>query len=70
VYLLPDVMVTLIDIQLTPVGSDRTQAQVVYERTALSAEGNPVVAHRGEVDGKMGPQWAELINGYLQKTKP
>jgi hypothetical protein len=40
----------------------------VYERTALSADGNAVVAHRGEADGKMGPQWAELINGYLKKA--
>ncbi|WP_158750974.1 hypothetical protein [Acidobacterium sp. S8] len=68
VYLLPDVMVTLIDIQLTPLGQDRTWAEVVYERTALSVDGDAVVAHRGDADGKMGPEWAALIDGYLKKT--
>ena len=69
VYFLPDVMVTLIDIRLTAIGPDRTQAGVVYERTAMRADANAAVAHRGEADGKMGPEWSAMIHAYLKKAE-
>jgi hypothetical protein len=69
-YFLPDVMVTLIDIQLVPLSGEHTQATVIYERTALSANANVMVAQHGERDSRMGPEWQAQINGYLQGYKP
>ena len=69
-YFLPDVMVTVIDIQLTQLGAERTQAKVIYERTALSAKANAMVVQRGEGDRRMGPEWEMQINRYLQRNKP
>jgi len=70
-YFLPDVMVTLIDIRLTPLDAGRrTQAIVVYERTALSAKGNAMVTQRGNTDSGMGSTWQTQINGYLQSRRP
>jgi hypothetical protein len=67
VYFISDVLVTLIDIHLTQLDGQRTQVQVVYERTALSADANNVVAQHGEADANAGPEWQEQINSYLQK---
>ena len=63
-------MVTLIDIQLVPLSGEHTQATVIYERTALSANANVMVAQHGERDSRMGPEWQAQINGYLQGYKP
>jgi hypothetical protein len=63
---LPGMMVTLIDIRLTSLADARTQANVVYERTSLSDEGNALVIERNGSDGKMGAEWATEINSYLQ----
>jgi hypothetical protein len=60
----------VIDIQLTQLGAERTQATVIYERTALSAKANAMVVQRGEGDRRMGPEWEMQINRYLQRNKP
>jgi hypothetical protein len=69
VYVLPSVMTTRIDIHLLPLADQRTQVEVVYERTALRADANATVAHRGEADSKMGPEWQAQIESYLQKAR-
>ena len=69
VYVIPDVLVTLVDIHLTKAGVDETRVAVVYERTALSPEANDHVAHLAKGDAKSGPEWAEAINGYLRKPE-
>jgi hypothetical protein len=69
VYVLPGVMATRIDIHLLPLNEQRTQVEVVYERTALRTDANTMVAQRGDSDSKMGPEWEAQIESYLQKAK-
>ncbi len=69
VYVIPDVLVTLVDIHLTKAGVDETRVAVVYERTALKPEANDHVAHLAKGDAKSGPEWEEAINGYLSKAR-
>jgi hypothetical protein len=68
VHVIPDALVTLIDIHLTRGGANETRVSVVYERTALSPEANDHVAHLAKGDAKSGPEWAEAINGYLSRS--
>jgi hypothetical protein len=68
VYVIPDALVTLITLQLTPDG-DKTRAEVEYERTALSAEANAHVRHMAEGDRTSGPEWEKQVNEYLEKRK-
>jgi hypothetical protein len=65
VYVIPDALVTLIDIHLTKTGMNETQVSVVYERTALNLEATEHVAHLAKGDAKSGPEWEQAINGYL-----
>ena len=68
VYVIPDALVTLIDIHLTKTRGNETQVSVVYERTALSAEANDHVTHLAKGDAKSGPEWEQMMNGYLSKV--
>jgi len=67
VYMIPDALVTVITLQLTPRG-DQTYVEVKYERTALSAEADPHVQQLAEGDRKSGPEWEKQVNGYLEKV--
>lgn len=64
VYVIPDALVTVITLRLTPVG-EQTQVEVEYERTALSAEADAHVRHLAEGDRRAGPEWEAQVNGYL-----
>ena len=64
-YIIPEVMVTLIDIQLSKGDANTTAAHVVYQRTALTLEGNEHVNHFAESDRKAGPDWEQAINKYI-----
>lgn len=66
VYVIPDTMVTVITIRMTPEG-EKTHVNVEYDRTALSAEGNDHVRKLAENDAKSGPEWEGQINGWLGK---
>jgi hypothetical protein len=66
VYVIPDTLVTVITIRLTPQG-DKTHVAVEYDRTALNAGANDHVRQFAEHDRKDGPEWAEQINGWLAK---
>ena len=68
VYVIPDALVTLITLQLTPEG-DKTRVEVGYERTALSAEADAHVRHMAEGDRTSGPDWEKQVNEYLEKRK-
>lgn len=63
-YVIPEVVVTLITLQLTP-HQCVTQVGVVYERTALSVTMNAVVRRMSECDRAAGPTWASQIDKYL-----
>ena len=67
-YVIPDALVTLITLKLTPEGN-QTQVEVEYDRTALRAETEPHVQHLAEQDRTSGPEWEAQINSYLAKYK-
>lgn len=66
VYVIPDTLVTVITIKLTPQG-DRTHVAVEYDRTALSARANRHVRELAEHDRGSGPEWQGQINEWLAK---
>jgi len=65
VYFIPDLMVTVIDVHLQREVADSTKVNVVYTRTALTAEGNEHVSSMNEDDKKSGKEWEQAINDYL-----
>ncbi|MDT8071195.1 MAG: hypothetical protein ROO76_23815 [Terriglobia bacterium] len=64
VYVIPDTLVTVITIRLTPEG-EKTNVAVEYDRTALSAGANKHVRQLAEHDRGWGPEWQEQINAWL-----
>ena len=64
VYVLPEVLVTVITLRITPEGK-RTHVAVAYDRTALNSEANEIVRKMAEDDGHSGPEWGGQINRYL-----
>jgi len=69
VYVIPDMLITLIDIHIAPQDSQNTKVDVVYERTALTAGGNDRVRRMAESDRRAGAEWAQQINGYLKAAE-
>jgi hypothetical protein len=69
VYVIPDALATLIDIQVTPLDSATTTVSVAYERTALSPAANDHVRALADHDRAQGPQWEAAIADYL-RTRP
>jgi len=67
VYVIPDALVTLITLRLTPAG-EQTQVEVEYDRTALSGEADAHVRHLAEGDRQAGPEWEGQMNGYLGRS--
>jgi len=67
VYVIPDTLLTLITIRMTP-QADRTHVVVEYDRTALKAQANDHVQQLAEHDRKSGPEWEGQINAWLAKT--
>jgi hypothetical protein len=66
VYLIPNTLVTVISIQLLPIG-EQTRVNVEYDRTALSTEADEQVLHMAKGDRSSGPDWEKQINRYLEK---
>jgi len=66
VYVLPEVVATVIGVQLSRAG-DATKVQVRYERTALSAQANEIVQGMARRDAQAGPEWEHQINAYLAR---
>jgi hypothetical protein len=67
VYVLGDLLVTTIDVQLHPIDAAHTKVDVTYVRTALRAEANEHVASMGKHDVEQGKLWESDINAYLQR---
>ena len=67
-YVIPDALVTLIRLKLTPMGN-QTRVKVVYERTALCEEADAHVRQMSERDRASGPEWEKQVNGYLGKLR-
>ena len=64
-YVLPDIMVTLITLRLTP-EANQTRVEVKYDRTSLSPEADAHVRQTAEQHHK-GADWEKEVNGYLGK---
>jgi len=64
VYVLPEVVATVITIALTPEGTG-TRATVRYERTSLAQQSDAVVEHMAALDRAAGPIWARQIQQHL-----
>ena len=66
VYVIPDVLVTVITLNLKPDGN-QTLVEVHYHRTALSPEADAHVQEMAKQDHDAGPEWQTQINQYLEK---
>ena len=65
VYMVPEIMVTLITLRLQPHGK-QTLVEVEYDRTALSPGADARVREMAQQDRVSGPEWEYQINQYLQ----
>ncbi len=65
VYLIPNVLVTVITLKLEPDGAS-TNVEVIYERTALAEAANEIVRDMAAGDRAAGKEWSEQINTYLR----
>ena len=65
VSFIPDVLVTTVDVKLTPIGESHTSVEVTYVRTALQPSANDDVRALGSSDHDSGPQWQEAIETHL-----
>jgi hypothetical protein len=68
VYVLPDVMVTVITLQLASV-AQATHVAVTYSRTALDAAANDLVREMAELDRAADREWDLQINTYLRQGR-
>jgi hypothetical protein len=64
VYVIPDVVVTVITLKLMSDGH-ATNVDVIYERTALAAAANEKVRDMAAGDRAAGKDWSRQINGHL-----
>jgi hypothetical protein len=67
VYVIPDVVLTVITLRLAPNGG-ATAVEVVYERTALSPLANESVREMAARDASAGMEWSRQINGHLSQS--
>lgn len=67
VYFIPDVVVTQIDVNFHPLDAHNTEVQVVYTRTALTADANEDVKLLGDADRTNGAHWQDAIDDYLER---
>jgi hypothetical protein len=67
VYLVPEVLVTKLEIQLTPITEDMTKALITYSKSSLSEMGNKVLEEftKKEYDIMMD-SWEKAMNHYLK----
>jgi hypothetical protein len=65
VYVIPDVLVTVISLNLKALGTS-THVDVLYERTALDAAANDRVSAMAANDRIAGAGWSRQINAYLR----
>jgi hypothetical protein len=65
VAVLPDLLVSTIDVALHPIDAAHTRVDVNYVRTALRPETNEHVIAMGRHDRAQGPDWEQSIRRYL-----
>ncbi len=67
VYVVPDVMATLLTLTLTP-REAHTIVRVRYERTALSPDASAIVESMAQEDDRAAPDWERQVNAYLKNA--
>jgi hypothetical protein len=67
VYVIPNVMATLLTLTLQP-REAHTIVKVRYERTALSADASSVVQSMAQQDDRAAPDWERQVNTYLKQS--
>jgi hypothetical protein len=67
VYMIPDAMVTVITLHLTP-QNEQTKVDVAYDRTSLTADADEHVQHMAAGDRQSGPEWEKQVNDYLRSA--
>jgi len=70
VYFVPGILVTTIEVRVSPAGAKSTNVEVAYTRTALESRANDEVRALGERDRNSGQHWQESINAYLRNRRP
>jgi hypothetical protein len=65
VYVIPDALVAVITLRLTPQGGE-THVEVEYDRTGLVSDANAQVQERALQDHVAGPQWEKQIDDCLK----
>ena len=65
VSVVPGVLISLIDVRLTPIDATRTAVEVTYARTALDSSASDEVTAMGATDRESGPHWQQAIEACL-----
>ena len=65
VYVIPDALVAVITLRLTPQGGE-THVEVEYDRTALVSDANAQVEEMARQDHVAGPEWEKQIDDCLK----
>ena len=65
VSFIPDVLVTIVDVKLTPLDRSHTTVEVTYTRTALQTAANDDVQALGNRDRDSGPDWQKSVETCL-----
>jgi hypothetical protein len=65
VSFIPEVLVTIVDVKLTPLDRSHTAVEVTYARTALQAAANDDVQALGDSDRDNGPYWKKDVETFL-----
>ena len=65
VSIIPDAVISVIDVRLTPANASHTAVEVTYARTALAATANDDVTAMGSSDRDSGPHWQQAIEACL-----
>ena len=66
VALIPETVVSTVDVRLTAVDPSSTKVEVTYARTALDVAANEEVVALGKRDSESGPEWQQAIEKCLQ----
>jgi hypothetical protein len=61
------VVVTTVDVNLTPADLSHTAVSVTYTRTALQPTANDDVRALGDKDRESGPEWQQAIEAFLNR---
>jgi hypothetical protein len=65
VAFIPGLVVSTVDVRLTPLDPSSTKVEVAYARTAVDTDANENIEAMGENDRESGPKWQQAIEACL-----